>query len=440
MTSYWLERAWTGDGPVRDGLLVDVADGRFTRVGAGPPGDAVRLAGLTIPGLANCHSHAFHRALRGRTQRGRGTFWTWREQMYDVAARLTPDSYFELARATYREMVAGGITSVGEFHYLHHGPGGTSYDDPNAMSHALVAAAAEAGLRIALLDTCYVASGIGSPPAGVQERFSDGDAGAWTKRLAALDGGRSPDVRLGAAIHSVRAVPREQMGDVVAWAGERHAPLHAHLSEQVAENDACLAAYGATPTRVLAEAGALGPRTSVVHATHLTDDDVALLGGSGTHACFCPTTERDLGDGIGPSRELSEAGSPLTLGSDSHAVVDLFEEMRAVELDERLATRRRGHWSASELLVAATGAGHRSLGFEDVGRIEVGARADLVTLDTASVRTAGTGADEATAVFAGSAADVVQVVRDGEVVSTREDQRAVGAELDRVLSAVWAGR
>lgn len=441
MTTYWLERVWTGIGPVQDGVLAEVRDGVFTRIGQGPPEGAERLAGLTIPGLANCHSHAFHRALRGRTQRGRGTFWTWREQMYDVAARLTPDTYYELARATYREMVLAGITSVGEFHYLHHGPDGTPYDDPNSMSHALVAAAHDAGIRIALLDTCYLASGIGSAPQGVQVRFSDGDAESWVARVESAELG--PDVRLGAAIHSVRAVPREQMWQVTGWAEQHRAPLHVHLSEQVAENDACLAAYGATPAEVLEDAGALGPRTSAVHATHLGDPDIELLGGSSTHACFCPTTERDLGDGVGASRRLHDAGSPLTLGSDSHAVIDLFEEMRAVELDERLATRQRGHWTAAELLIAATHAGHRSLGFGDVGRIEAGARADLVTVDTASVRTAGTGSDESTAVFAAAGADVVSVIRDGVRVvgpdheAKTEDRRTAGADLDRVIRSLW---
>ena len=435
MTAYWLERAWTGDGPVRTGVRVTVEDGVFTEVVDAEPVGAERLAGLTVPGLANCHSHAFHRALRGRTQRERGTFWTWREQMYAVAVRLTPDSYFELARATYREMVAGGITSVGEFHYLHHGLDGTPYDDPNAMGHALVAAASEAGIRIALLDTCYLAAGIGRAPEGVQVRFSDGSADAWAERVTSAGPVGCDHVR-GAALHSVRAVPRDQMPVVTAWSEASTAPLHVHLSEQVAENDACVEAYGATPAAVLAEAGALGPRTSAVHATHLTDEDVRLLGLSSTRACFCPTTERDLGDGIGPSRRLLDSGSPLTLGSDSHAVVDLFEEMRAVELDERLATERRGHWDAEELLVAATRDGHGSLGFRDVGRIAVGDRADLVTLDTASPRTAGTGADTGTAVFAATAADVVRVVRDG--VDVTVDPREVGAELDRVIGRILA--
>jgi len=382
---YWLERAWLGDGAVSAGVSVTVDDGRFTSVEIGvaePAAGANRLAGLTIPGLANCHSHAFHRALRGRTQRERGTFWTWREQMYSVAEKLTPDSYYELARATYREMAAAGITSVGEFHYLHHGPDGTPYDDPNAMGVALIAAAQDVGIRIALLDTCYLAAGIGRPPEGVQVRYSDGDTDAWLKRVDDLashadhpDQDR-PDqeqaVVVGAAIHSVRAVPRDQMRDVVEWTRRRQAPLHMHLSEQVAENDSCLAAYGITPTAVFAEVGALGPLTSVVHATHLTEGDVALLGETRTCSCLCPTTERDLGDGVGPSRLLHETGSPLTLGSDSHAVVDMFEEMRAVELDERLRTQKRGHWSAEELIAAATYDGHRSLGFPEVGRIPCG--------------------------------------------------------------------
>jgi formiminoglutamate deiminase len=438
MTAYWLERAWLGEGPVVGGVLVTVEGGRFAGVEAGaePPVGAIRLAGLTIPGFANCHSHAFHRALRGRTQQGRGSFWTWRDQMYALAGRITPDAYYELAKATYREMAATGVTTVGEFHYLHHGPDGTTYDEPNVMGLALVDAARDAGLRIALLDTCYLTSGIGSPPVGVQMRYSDGDVSGWQQRVDELAAtvGRVHDVVVGAAIHSVRAVPREQMPQVADWATSAAAPLHLHLSEQVAENDACIAAYGLTPAQVFADAGALGAATSVVHATHLTDDDIELLGRSGSSALMCPTTERDLGDGIGPSRRLFLAGAPLTLGSDSHAVVDLFEEMRAVEMDERLATQERGHWSAAELLGAATHNGHRSLGFDDAGRITVGARADLVTLDPASPRTAGTGSGAEAAVFAATAADVVRVMAEGKLVATRDEQGDIGAALDDAIA------
>jgi formiminoglutamate deiminase len=364
------------------------------------PGETGTTPGLTLPGFANCHSHAFHRALRGRTQHERGSFWTWREQMYAVAADLTPDTYFELARDTYAEMRATGITAVGEFHYLHHQPDGTPYDDPNEMGKALLAAADDAGIRIRLLDTCYLAAGFGRPPEGVQVRYSDGDAHAWAERVAAFD-----DPRVGAAIHSVRAVPRNQLLVVVEAA--RGLPLHVHVSEQVAENEACLAATGLTPTQLLAEAGALGAGTTAVHATHLTDDDIRLLGESRTNVCFCPTTERDLADGIGPARRLHDAGATLTLGSDSHAVIDMVEEMRAVEMHERLTTQQRGHWSALELLAAATYDGHRSLGFDDAGRIAPGQRADLVTIDLESIRTRGAGASAETAVFAATAADVL---------------------------------
>ncbi len=362
MTDYWLEHAWlpsSSGGSVRSGVHVRIEDGRFTRVEpdqeATDVATAVRLAGLTIPGLANCHSHAFHRALRGHVQRGGGTFWTWREDMYGLARTLDPDSYRDLATAVFAEMAATGITSVGEFHYLHHQADGSPYGEPNAMGLALVEAARSAGVRIALLDTCYLTSGIGAgkEPQGVQLRFSDGNAAAWQERadeLTAEDGG---DVVVGAAIHSVRAVPLDDMRMVADWADRFETPLHVHLSEQVAENEECLAAYGRTPTEVLAEVGALTDHTSAVHATHLTEADIARLGAAGTYACFCPTTERDLGDGIGPAPALIAAGSPLTLGSDSHAVVDLFEEMKAVEMDERLSAQARGHWQAGSLIRAA---------------------------------------------------------------------------------------
>ncbi|MEV0241462.1 formimidoylglutamate deiminase [Streptomyces sp. NPDC050674] len=420
--TYWLEHAWLGSH-VESGVALDVHDGRITAVrpdtSAPPPGAEV-LRGLTLPGLANAHSHAFHRALRGTVQVGSGTFWTWREVMYATAARLTPDSYHALARAVYAEMALAGITAVGEFHYVHHAPGGTPYADPNAMGEALIAAAAEAGIRITLLDTAYLSSGFGQPPTEPQLRFSDGTAEAWAERCAGLK--ERDHARIGAAIHSVRAVPADQLATVARWAGERRAPLHVHLSEQTAENDACREAHGRTPTRLLADHGVLGPRTTGVHNTHLTDEDIALLGGSGTGTCMCPTTERDLADGIGPAVALQRAGSPLSLGSDSHAVIDLLEEARAMELNERLRTRTRGHWTAAALLRAASADGHAALGWDEAGALETGALADFTTLALDSVRTAGPlprlGAE--TAVFAASAADVSHtvvagrhVVRDG---------------------------
>ena len=436
---YLCDFAWLGGDEIRPAVLVEVDGDRITSVTpesfrAGVPG-TVLLRGLTLPGLANVHSHAFHRALRGRTHAEVGSFWTWRDQMYGVAGRLDPDTYLALARATYAEMALAGITCVGEFHYLHHGVGGKPYDDPNAMAGALVQAAHDAGVRLTLLDTCYVAGGIGRALEGVQVRFGDGDADRWATRVEGLWRTHSDaaDVRVGAAVHSVRGVPADQIGTVAQWAADRSAPLHAHLSEQVAENEASMAAYGRTPAHVLADAGALGPRSTMVHATHLTHDDVRLLGGSGTGACFCPTTERDLADGIGPARPLADAGSPLSLGSDSHAVIDLFEEARAVELDERLASRQRGHFTAGELLTAATRAGHDALGWPEAGVLAAGAHADLVTIRLDSVRTAGSGPTPATAVFAASAADVVHVVASGRVV-VRDGVHVALGDVGRLLA------
>ncbi|GHA41343.1 formimidoylglutamate deiminase [Streptomyces spiroverticillatus] len=437
-TTYWMEHAWL-DTYVEPGVAVDVSDGRITAVRKGvdtPEAGALALRGLTLPGLSNAHSHAFHRALRGAVQVGSGTFWTWREVMYGVASRLTPDSYYALARAVYAEMALAGITSVGEFHYVHHAPGGTPYADPNAMGAALIAAAEDAGIRLTLLDTAYLSSGFGAPPNSHQLRFSDGTAQRWAERVSGL--ADSALVRHGAAIHSVRAVPAAELATVARWAQDRGAPLHVHLSEQTAENDACQAAHGCTPTQLLADHGVLGPGTTGVHNTHLTDADIKLLGTSGTGTCMCPTTERDLADGIGPAVALQRAGSPLSLGSDSHAVIDLFEEARAMELNERLRTRTRGHWTAAALLRAASADGHAALGWAGAGVIEPGALADFTTIALDTVRTAGPvpilGAE--TAVFAATGADVRHtvvggrhVVRDGTHASVPDTAHALSASI-----------
>jgi formiminoglutamate deiminase len=364
--------------------------------------------------------------------------------MYALAARLDLDTYRALATATYAEMALAGVTAVGEFHYLHHGPGGVPYG-PNAMGHVLVDAARAAGIRLTLLDTCYLAGGLGPdghlPLEPVQQRFSDGDITEWLRRFTHLSDTFDPlssgpgSVRVGAAIHSVRAVPAADIRIVADAAGGR--PLHVHLSEQPAENAACLSYYGVTPAALLDQLGVLGPNTTAVHATHLTDDDVALLGASGSVACLCPTTERDLADGIGPARRLLDGGAPLCLGSDQHAVIDLFEEARALEMDERLASGKRGRLNMDELMRALTFEGQRSIGWADAGQLRVGARADLVAVRMDSPRTAGSSTEQV--VMSASAVDVDTVIVDGRTVveGGRHLLGDVGGLLRTSIEALW---
>ena len=409
MTTFHAEGAWLGR--LEADVAIDVGgDGLIGAVRTGVPRgpDDHALPGIVVPGFVNAHSHAFHRALRGRTHRGTGDFWQWRETMYEVAARLDPEVYLELARATFAEMALAGYTSVFEFHYLHHDRDGKRYSDPNEMSVALARAAEEAGIRMTLLDTCYLRPGLrGGDLDPVQRRFADADVEEWGQRVRSLSAEGLANV--GVALHSVRAVDRGSMPAVAELAKEMNAPLHVHVSEQRRENDECQSAHDMSPTELLADAGVLGPRTTAVHATHVTPMDVELLAMSRTSVCMCPTTERDLGDGVGPTSVFRGVGIPVTLGSDSHAVIDPFEEARCAELHERMVAGRRGLTSAADLFDAATA----------YGAIEPGAPADLVAIDPSSVRSAGGGDDvPATVVFSATAADVTDVVVGGRVVVT----------------------
>jgi formiminoglutamate deiminase len=293
-----------------------------------------------------------------------------------------------------------------------------------------------------LLDTCYLRAGMSDDLRlnPTQQRFSDGDAEAWAGRAGGLVG--APTAKIGAAIHSVRSVDPGSMSAVAEWAAARAAVLHAHVSEQPVENEQCLSVHGCTPTELLDRQGALGERFTAVHATHLTDHDVALLKASHSTCCICPTTERDLADGIGLTAQLRAEGIPMCVGSDSHAVIDPFEEARAIELDQRLASLRRGTHRPGELLAAASGAGYRSLGWSDGGRIAAGALADLTTVSLTSTRLAGIDADHAgaAAVFAAAAGDVQHVIVAGEVVVADGLHRKidVAAELQRSITAVWS--
>ncbi len=422
--SFHAQAAWL-DGRVVADVRVEVAGGRVTALTPGvraEPGDHA-LTGLVFPGFANAHSHAFHRGLRGRTHGDGGSFWTWRQAVYALAGRLTPDTYRELATAAFTEMVLAGWTAVGEFHYVHHRPDGTPYDDPNAFALALRDAAREAGIRLVLLDALYLTSAPGEPVLPEQRRFCDGSASAWARRVREIPADES--FRVGVAAHSVRAVGPADLAVVAETAWDLGAPVHVHLSEQPAENEACRAAYGCTPTELLDRAGALSPALTVVHANHVTDADVALLGARRASVAACPTTEADLGDGVGRGRALADAGAVLALGSDQHAVVDPFLEARGLEAAARLGSLRRGVFSPAELVAALTTGGHRSLGL-DGGTLAVGQPADLVAVRTGSVRTAG--ADPAQLVLTATAQDVTDVVVAGQFRVRDGVHRTVPAE------------
>lgn len=430
--SWWAAHAHLPGGIAQD-VRFEIVDGRFSSITAGvAKQDSTVLAGVAMPGFADVHGHAFHRALRGRTHQGTGSFWTWRETMYALAQRLDPDTYLALARATYAELAMSGVSTVGEFHYLHHGPGGARYDDPNEMAQVLRQAAADAGVRLTLIDACYLRAGLrGEELNEVQARFADRDFDAWATRVAALKDG--PSTRIAYAAHSVRAVAAKDLARIAQQSAER--PLHLHLSEQPAENAECLEIEGMTPTQLLDSVGVLGPQTVAVHATHLSSADVATLGARGVGICACPSTERDLADGIGAMRALADAGARLSLGTDQHVAADVFAEARGLEENERVVSLTRGRFDQSELLAALTA--HDQLGWSDAGRLEVGARADLVAVRTDSIRTAGS--DPSQIVMSAAASDVDTVLVEGRrvVESGRHILGDVGQLLAEAIEKLW---
>ncbi|HEY2598907.1 MAG TPA: formimidoylglutamate deiminase [Candidatus Dormibacteraeota bacterium] len=399
------DQAWLGHRA--ENVLIEVEGGRIERVteGAKAPAGATLLRGWTTPGLANVHSHAFQHVLRGATESGGGDFWEWRQQMYRAAEGWTAATYLEHCRVVFREMLQAGITAVGEFHYLH-GLG-------NELGEAVALAAAEEGIRLTLIDACYLHGGVdGRPLEGVQRSFADGDADAWTARMEAFTVGE--DILIGAAIHSVRAVDAPSMRKIAAWARKRNAPLHIHLAEQPAEVDECIAINGCTPVQLLEREGILGPDLTAIHAIHVDERDIALLGKHEVSIVACTTSERDLGDRVGPLGRLAGAGSPICVGSDSNAVIDMLEEARGLELDQRRATGRRVHHQPIDLFRAATIDGMRALGWEG-GELKAGMLADFITvhppLDVAKKHL-----DLGYLMFSRSAADVSNVVVGGKTV------------------------
>lgn len=400
------EQAWLGRRA--ENVLLEVEKGLIISVieNVPAPQNAVRLEGWTLPGFADAHSHCFQRLLRGEVESGAGDFWKWRDRMYGYTD-WSPEDYFNHARAVFREMLEAGITAVGEFHYLHsHG---------NELGLALIDAARQEGIRITLIDACYLRGGMdGRELDDHQATFSDGDADRWARRVDELKD--ADGVRIAAAIHSARAVDPESMRIVATYARERRMPLHIHLAEQAAEVDDCIRFEHCSPAELLGREGILGPDLTAVHAIELSDRDIELLGRQQVTVCACTTTERDLGDGVGPLHELTKAGCALCVGSDSNALIDALEEARGLELDQRRATGRRVLHQPEALLAAATVGGMRAIGW-DAGELAPGKLADFVTLEGPQLMRREL--DPAYLVFALSGRDVTNVVVGGNPVVTR---------------------
>ncbi len=340
-------------------------------------------AEIRLPALATAHSHAFQRAMRGEAQRpgphGTDDFWTWRKAMYELAEAMTPESMHAVARVAYRELREAGVRTVGEFHYLHHDRGGVPYADRNTMAHAVIDAAKAEGLRISLLRAVYHRAGPGRPAEHAQRRFSDPDV---DRALADVDDLRSryakdPLVRVGVAPHSVRAVPPSWLRPLAERAARLHASMHMHVSEQPGEVEGCVAETGLRPVELLAREGVLSALFTAVHATHLLPHEARLLGEAGARVCINATTERDLGDGHPDIGALREAGVRLCTGIDSHVLTDPFEDLRGIELGERLRTLRRvtdrtaSPTLAERLWHAASTEGALAVGFSDAGGFTV---------------------------------------------------------------------
>ncbi len=389
------DRALVCDG----GKIVEIVEG------AKVP-DAIRLKRRAmLPGMVNAHSHAFQRVIRGRTehrsQHTTDSFWTWREQMYAAANSLGPEEIYAASRLAFLEMALTGITAVGEFHYIHHSPDGSAYDDPNLLAREVIRAAHDVGIRIALLRVAYARAGFETEANPQQIRFIEASPDIYLKRLEQLL--TAPELKdgmawAGVAPHSVRAVPLNYLKTIIPFANEHGLPVHMHVAEQPAEVSACIKEYGRSPVALLDTEGLLSKRFTAVHAIHVTTKAVAAIAQAGALVCACPTTERNLGDGVVPVDSYFDAGVRVSLGSDSQIQIDLLEDARELEYHLRLQKTARNVLApaddttssalAQRLFECATINGAESIGF-DGGRLAPGAPADFFTVDLDDLSIAG---------------------------------------------------
>jgi formimidoylglutamate deiminase len=422
-------------GGFAEGAGLSVSQGVVVAEGSASSGETVSLPGKALlPGFVNAHSHSFQRLIRGKSESrltsGRD-FWSWRGTMYHAAAQLDPQDVYDVARMAFLEMLLAGTTTVGEFHYLHNAPGGRPYDDPNLLSKQVIAAAQSVGIRIVLLRSAYLRSGYELPPDPGQIRFYESSR-QFLDNMAALVKtypADSTEVRFGVAPHSLRAVPLRELKEIAAWGREGKLPLHMHVAEQVAENEACLREYGMTPVELLGRENLLGPDFTAVHAIHITSEEIAWLAGANATICSCPTTERNLGDGVIVADQVMRAGIRIALGSDSQAQIDPLEDARELDYHLRLDRQQRAildqigeQTLASRLFDCATLQGARALGVS-AGQLTHGAFADFITVDLDEMSIAGNSGEDLLplAVFSLSRSAIRDVVVNGRWVV--RDQR-----------------
>ena len=396
------------DGSFRQGYALEVDDDAGNIVSIGPatrPDSGATLHRMPgralLPGMIDVHSHSFQRALRGKAESRRRSgpdFWSWRNIMYRCALALSPEEIYDVARMAFLEMTLAGITTVGEFHYLHRTPTGSPYDDPNLLAKQVIRAAESVGIRIVLLRCAYVRAGFELPPDPGQIRFIEPgaekflrDAETLRNEIAAMP----PTVSFGMAPHSVRAVPREYLKEVSDWAHTRALPLHMHVAEQPAEIDACVAEYGVTPFHLLDQLGLLTQDFTAIHAIHLHPAEIERMARARITVGACPTTERNLGDGILRADELIDSGISIAFGTDSHTQTDALENARELESNLRLRYLQRAVLDGKQgeplpalLFDFATRSGARSLHVE-AGSLQPGKPADFFTVDLSDCSIAG---------------------------------------------------
>lgn len=412
-------------GKLEPSLQVEILDdGTIGRIGPRLVSSPEKLPGEALfPGFVNAHSHAFQRGLRGKAESYReetSTFWSWREEMYRLVETLDPEQMKRLTALAFREMLRAGITAVGEFHYVHHVDKSLGYE----LDEAVVEAARETGIRLVLLDVCYLTGDVARPLEGAQKRFQSRSVDEFLESAerveSRLDRARQS---IGLVAHSIRAVPIEGVVELHERARSRGLVFHLHVEEQRKEIDACLAHYGKTPLELVLDRLEVGPELTAVHCTHSTTEDLEKLLASGANVCICPLTEANLADGVFPAR-LADRGASIALGTDSNLRIDFLEEMRLLEYSQRLREERRGIFRdaagsvSARLFRIATEGGARSLGLR-AGRIETGYAADFFTVDLRTTALESTPGEETLTalVFGAGASSIRRTMVGGTTIS-----------------------